>query len=140
MRRLFRTGLVALLVGWGAAPAVAQRPPGTAPVTLEEPRPAPVFPVALVPFTLGAEVCRTDDPVVSVQVYNVLAQPVATLRLRTRRAEPLDDLAIGCGSHVAVWDGTINQGTRIAPPGIYYVQLSVRGQRAVTRKLIVPQP
>lgn len=141
MRRLFVPGLGLLLVVGMAGSVSAQRPRLQAPVLLEEPRPNPVFPAALVPFTLGAEICRDGSrPVVSLKVYNVLAQPVATLRLRGRQTEPIDELVMRCGGHVALWDGTIDDQTRAAPPGIYYVQLGVSGQRAATRKLIVSQP
>lgn len=141
MRRLSLPGCVLLLAGVMAGPVHAQRPAATAAVVLEEPRAAPVFPAALVPFTLGSELCRDGgEPIVSIRVYNVLAQPVATLRMRRRRQESLDSLPLRCATHVAIWDGTIDSGTRVAPPGIYYVQLAVVGQRAATRKLIVTQP
>jgi hypothetical protein len=141
MRRLV-VPVVGLLLAVVMVPsASAQRPGQAATVSLEEPRPNPVFPAALVPFTLGSEICRDGgQPVVSLKVYNVLAQPVATLRLRGRQGEVLDERPFRCGAHVATWDGTIAGGTRVAPPGIYYVQLNVVGQRAATRRLIVPQP
>jgi hypothetical protein len=141
MRRLV-VPVVGLLLAVVMVPsASAQRPGQSAAVVLEEPRPSPVFPAALVPFTLGSEICRDGgQPVVSLKVYNVLAQPVVTLYLRGRRADVLDERPIRCGAHVATWDGTIDGGTRVAPPGIYYVQLNVVGQRAATRRLIVPQP
>lgn len=141
MRRLSLPGCALLLAGVMAGPVHAQRPASTAAVVLEEPRAAPVFPVALVPFTLGSELCQDGgQPVVSLRIYNVLAQPVSILRMRGRRRESIDGLAVRCGGYVAIWDGTINEGTRVAPPGIYYVQLGVVGQRAATRKLIVTQP
>jgi hypothetical protein len=141
MRRLVVPGLVLLLVVVMVPSASAQRPGQSAAVLLEEPRPSPVFPAALVPFTLGSEICRDGgQPVVSLKVYNVLAQPVVTLHLRGRQAELLDERPLRCGAHVATWDGTIAEGTQVAPPGIYYVQLNVVGQRAATRRLIVPQP
>lgn len=141
MRRLV-VPVVGLLLAVVMVPsASAQRPGQMAAVTLEEPRPNPVFPAALVPFTLQSEICRDGgQPVVSLKVYNVLAQPVATLRLRGRQGEVLGERPLRCGAHVATWDGTIAEGTRVAPPGIYYVQLNVVGQRAATRRLIVPQP
>lgn len=141
MRRLCLPGCALLLAGVVTSPVPAQRPAGTAAVALEEPRAAPVFPAALVPFTLGPELCQDGgEPVVSLRIYNVLAQPVATLRMRGRRGESIDGLAVRCGGYVAIWDGTIDEGTRVAPPGIYYVQLGVVGRRAATRKLIVTQP
>jgi hypothetical protein len=141
MRRLVVPVVALLLAVVMVSTASAQRPGQAAVVVLEEPRPSPVFPAALVPFTLGSEICRDGgQPVVSLKVYNVLAQPVATLHLRGRRGDVLDERPIRCGAHVATWDGTIAEGTRVAPPGIYYVQLNVVGQRAATRRLIVPQP
>ncbi len=141
MRRLCLPGMGLLLAVGVTGPVSAQRPALGAPVVLEEPRPNPVFPAALVPFTLGTEICRDGArPVVSLKVYNVLAQPVATLRLRGRQTEPMDGLVMRCGGYVALWDGTIDDQTRAAPPGIYYVQLGVSGQRAATRKLLVTQP
>jgi hypothetical protein len=141
MRRLSWSGLAAALLGMVALPVAAQRAPDRPLVTLEEPRPNPVLPAALVPFVIDQEVCRKDHvPTVSVKVYNVLANPVATLRLRGRRAEMLDDRPLRCGNYVAVWDGTIDGGTRVAPPGIYYLQLAVDDRSPRTRKVIVAQP
>lgn len=141
MRRLLRSVVGALLLGMVAQPATAQRSSDRPLVSLEEPRPNPVLPAALVPFTIDPEVCRKDHvPQVSVKVYNVLANPVATLRLRGRQAQPLDNRPLRCGNHVAVWDGTIDDGTRVAPPGIYYIQLAVDDRSPRTRKVIVTQP
>jgi hypothetical protein len=50
-----------------------------------------------------------------------------------------------CGSYVAIWDGTIDGGTRLARPGIYYLRLSVAeentniGQSTVLQ-VQVPEP
>ena len=141
MRRLFRSVVLAMLLGMVTRPAVAQRSSDRPVISLEEPRPNPVLPAALVPFAIEAEVCRKDHvPRVSVKVYNVLANPVAVLRLRGRRIEPLDNRLLRCGTYVAVWDGTIDGGTRVAPPGIYYLQLAVDDRAPRTRKLIVTQP
>ncbi len=141
MRRLLRSVVVAILLGVVIRPAVAQRSSDRPVISLEEPRPNPVLPAALVPFAIDAEVCRKGHvPRVSVKVYNVLANPVAALRLRGRRTEPLDNAPLRCGTYVAVWDGTIDGGTRVAPPGIYYLQLAVDDRTPRTRKLIVTQP
>ena len=78
-------------------------------------------------------------PIVGLRVYNVLAQPVAVLRLRGRNFTPLDRTRLRCGAYVALWDGTLDGGTRAASPGIYYLQLTV-DDRPYTRKVIVPQP
>jgi hypothetical protein len=106
---------------------------------IHPPRPIPVLPMVLVPFQLGTELCPGDNlPVVSLRVYNVLAQPVAVLRLRNTRGELVEGLRLTCGAYVARWDGTIDSGARIAPPGIYYLHLVADGRRK-TLQLIVPQ-
>lgn len=141
MRRLQWSVVEALFLGMLAAPLTAQRATERPPVVLEEPRPNPVLPAALVPFAIDQEVCRRDHvPLVSLKVYNVLAEPVAVLVLRGRRAESLDNHALRCGTYVAVWNGTIDGGTRVAPPGIYYLQLVADDRAPRTRKLIVTQP
>lgn len=128
MRRFFRPGLGLLLGGVVAQPAAAQRSTTPPVIALEEPRANPVLPAAFVPFSIASEVCRGGHvPRVSLQVYNVLAERVATLRLRDRPAAVLDSMPLRCGQFVGLWDGTVAKGTRAAPPGIYYFILSVDG-------------
>jgi hypothetical protein len=140
MRRFTGPGLGLLLLGAPVWSAGAQRQPDRPAVVIEEPRPLPVLPAAFVPFTIGQEICRNGHvPTVGLMVYNVLAQPVAVLRLRGRIATPIDRTQLRCGVHVALWDGTLDGGARVASPGIYYLQLTV-DDRTTTRKVIVPQP
>ena len=109
-------------------------------MVIEEPRPLPVLPAAFVPFTIGQEFCQNGRlPTVGLKVYNVFARPVAVLRVRGRIATPIDRTQMRCGTHVALWDGTLDGGTRTASPGIYYLQLTV-DDRTTTRKVIVPRP
>lgn len=142
MRRLVMPGVAWLLVAV-SAPAAAQRPASPPAVKLEEPRPAPVFPVALVPFSIPGELCRGGVlPEVSLRVNDALIRPVHTLRLRERPRRLLDRLPLRCGRHVALWDGTIDNGSRIAPPFVYYLSLTVTLPGAPplrdTFKLVVP--
>lgn len=128
MRRFVRPGLGLLLGGVVAHPAAAQRSPAAPVIALEEPRANPVLPAALVPFSIASDVCKRGHvPRVALQVYNVLAEPVATLRLRDRPAVVLDRIPLRCGQFVGLWDGTVAKGTRAASPGIYYMTLSVDG-------------
>lgn len=123
MRRHVWPVVVGLLVAV-TEPGAAQRSTTPA-VTLEEPRPLPVFPVALVPFSVSRELCQGGrQPSVSLTVRDVLADEVATLRLRRDPRVPLREARIGCGSFVAVWDGTVDGGRRLAPPQIYYLRLT----------------
>ena len=108
----------------------------TAAVVLGEPRPLPVLPASLVPFSIAPDVCRDGRvPVVSLKVFDVLAQPVAVLRLRSRARELLDATRLSCGTFVATWGGAITPGDRLAPSGIYYLQLSVESQTADGRPI-----
>ena len=141
MRRFVGPGL-GLLLGWVVVlPATAQRSPDAPAFILEEPRPNPVLPAALVPFAIASEVCRRGHtPRVALRVYNVFVQPVASLRLRDRRTVVvLDSVPLGCGRYVDLWDGTIAGGTRAASPGIYYLRLSV-DERSTAKKVIITPP
>ena len=139
MRRLVGPGLGLLLAGTALGPLAAQRLPDWRLVSLEEPRPNPIFPAALIPFSIQPEVCRRGHkPVVTLQVFGVLST-AATLPLRDRRSVPLDSTSLSCGNFVAIWDGTIDGGARVAPQGVYYVQLNVDG-REKTVKLVVKSP
>ena len=141
MRRFLGPGLGLVLGAAVAVPAAAQRSSDVPAVALEEPRPNPVLPAALVPFVIASDVCRRGHtPRVALRVYNVFAQPVASLRLRDRRpAAVLDSIPLRCGQYVGLWDGTVAGGTRAASPGVYYLRLSV-DERSTSRKVIITPP
>ncbi len=128
-----------LLAGVTAAHAAAQRPADSAPIVISEPRPSPVLPAALIPFTISSGACRRGHvPIVTMRVYNSLAQAVATLRLRQHGDQVLDSIPLKCGDYVAVWDGTIDEETRVAPPGVYWLQLNVDDRRTARQVLVRP--
>ena len=125
MRRLVWPGIAWLLVAV-TSPLAAQRPGDPPAPRLEEPRPAPAFPMALVPFTLPAEWCRGGvRPLVTLQVFDVLVQPMHVLRMRGAGGALLDRLPLRCGTHVAVWNGTIDDPPRLPPPQVYRLRLQV---------------
>lgn len=141
MRRFFRPGLGLLLGGVVAHSAAAQRSPTTPVFALEEPRANPVFPAALVPFSISPEICRGGHiPRVSLRLYNVITERVATFRLRDRPAAVLDSMPLRCGQYVAQWDGTIANGAKAAPPGTYLMDLSVDGVSRKTNKFRLSEP
>lgn len=141
MHRFRCPGLGLLFLGLVALPAAAQRSPDLSGTVLEEPRPNPILPAALVPFAIGSDVCRRGHtPLVSVRVHNIFTVPVAPFHLRDHPAVALDSVPLRCGQYVAQWDGTINGGTRAAPPGIYYVLLTVDGRNAGTKRMVVTSP
>ncbi len=143
MGRLVWPGVVWLLVV-GATPLAAQRTATLPAPRLEEPRPAPALPAALVPFTIPADYCRGGvEPLVSLRVYDVLSQPVHVLRLRGRDGRLLDRLPLDCGTHVGIWNGTIDDPPRLPLANVYYLQLQLEwpggNPRLATHKVVVPQ-
>jgi hypothetical protein len=140
MVRLVWTGWwLGLLWAYGS-PASAQDRPGSPRVELRENYPNPFYPSTTIPFFITGEVCaKGHRPKVSLKIYNVLAQLVAYAAITGPRGERLDDASLGCGEHLALWDGRQLNGRNDPAPGVYYYQLSVDGQR-LTRKMIVTAP
>lgn len=140
MRRDFGAGWALLLGAVVAHPAAAQRSTDVLPLALLAPRPDPVLPAALVPFAVSPDLCRHGHtPRVTLRVYNVFAEPVATLAVRGRRAEVLDSVSLRCGTYVAFWDGTVDHGKRVASPGIYWLRL-IADDRSTAERIIIAQP
>lgn len=142
MRRLVWPGVAWLLVA--VAPGLTAQRAGTPTAPrLEEPRPAPALPVALVPFSVPQAWCQGGgQPSVTLRVFDFLITPVRVLRLRGRNGQLLDGSPLRCGAHVAFWDGTVGDPPRLPIPAVYYVQLQVEreGRRTelATIKLVVP--
>ncbi len=130
-----RPGWVLALLAGLAGPAAAQEraPP---PVELLDNYPNPFFPSTTIPFVLNPQLCeRGHQPLVSLRIYNVLAQVVATPILLGSNGERLDGLRLRCGSHEAYWDGRTADRRRELTPGVYYAHLVVDGER-YTLKMI----
>ena len=95
-------------------------------------------------FTLGGELFASGHrPRVSLKIYNVLAQVVATPVLDAT-GEVLNDLELACQdpagcTYTAYWDGKVpsagRQGTQRAS-GVYLYQLTVDGTR-YTKKMVL---
>jgi hypothetical protein len=127
-----------LLIGVASGSAAAQRSSTSGPVTLGEPRPAPVYPMTRIPFTIDPELCpRGREISVTMEVYNSLTQVEDTLRIRDNRGARLDGSRIRCGDYVAFWDGTIEGGARLARRAVYWIRLVVGGRQAVYKQVFV---
>lgn len=91
--------------------------------------PNPFNPETFIPFRLDADLFASgQEPVVSIRIYNVLAQLVAVPILQGS-GEKLQGLALawnGSGNYTAYWDGKYQQTSRDAASGVYVYQLSIQ--------------
>ncbi len=121
----------------------SQVPARTAQVELLQNYPNPFNPATTIPFRLSeALFANGHRPVVTLRIYNVLAQLVA-IPVMQASGEPLDGLALECREprngvcdFSAYWDGKYMGTDRDAASGVYVYQLVVDGQR-FTRRMVV---
>ena len=111
-------------------------------VELKQNYPNPFNPATTIPFTLNGELFANGHrPKVTLKIYNVLAQIVATPILQGT-GEELNDLALTCTTPSmgctfnAYWDGKVLKTDKEAASGVYIYQLVVDGRR-FTKKMIV---
>ena len=103
--------------------------------TLGQNYPNPFKPETFIPFTV--EDCNGPGGhhVVSLRIYNVLAQLVATPVLHGAD-KPLASLRLSCGEYVGYWDGKVSKSRRRAATGVYVYELVVDGERS-SRKMFM---
>jgi hypothetical protein len=127
-------GLSLVAVAGGTRPVVAQAP-------TYEPQQNRFNPATTIPFKVSGELfLKGHRPVVSLRIYNVLAQLVAIPILRGTD-KPLDSLALSCPTtfgcrYNAYWDGYVANTGKPAASGVYIYQLVIDGKR-VTKKIVV---
>jgi len=102
-----------------------------------------------IPFSVGDAGCAvgTQRHVVTLRIYNILSQQIATPTLVDSiagdpPADPgkpreLTNLELSCGSYTARWDGTHGPGNRQAAPGVYMYQLLVDGHPSGMKKMLL---
>ncbi|NIM52078.1 MAG: hypothetical protein GTN62_01365 [Gemmatimonadales bacterium] len=125
-----------------AAPAVAQAQDTTAaPPTVQLHRnyPNPFNPETTIPFSLDRSLWSSGrPPVVSLRIYNILAQLVAVPILQGT-GELLDNVSLvwnGTGDYAGYWDGKVLGTNREAASGVYVYQLTVNG-KTVSKKMTI---
>src|SRR6058998_90933 len=97
-------------------------------VELKQNYPNPFNPATTIPFTLNGDLFANGHrPKVSLKIYNVLAQLVATPILQGT-GEELNDLELTCSTagscaFTAYWDGKVLKTDREAASGVYIYQL-----------------
>lgn len=103
--------------------------------TLGQNFPNPFKPDTWIPFSVDDCDGRGGQRVVSLRVYNVLAQLVATPKLHGANV-PVAGVRLSCGNYLAYWDGRVLRGRRPATSGVYVYELVIDGQRS-SRKMFV---
>jgi len=112
-------------------------------VELQQNYPNPFNPTTTIPFRLSADLFANGHrPVVSLRIYNILAQLVAVPTLQGS-GQPLNGVQLDCVDQSggfcnfsAYWDGNYLNTGREAASGIYVYQLIVDGARQ-SKKMIV---
>ena len=142
MRRFLSVGFV-LLFALGLAPGSLfgqTSEGGDRGFQLNQNYPNPFNPETTLQFELKPQLFETGKPVkVTIRIYNVLQQLVAlpTALQHPLGNVPVDELTYDTpGVKEAFWDGTDQQGRKVAP-GIYYMKLVVNGERPAVRKMVV---
>jgi len=134
-------GLGLFAAGAGAGGLRAQQ--GTPPpaVELKQNYPNPFNPATTIPFALSGDLFQNGHrPVVTLKIYNVLAQLVSVPILQGT-GEPLNAQALTCDNpsgceYRAYWDGNVHSTGQQAASGVYIYQLDVDGKR-YTKKMII---
>jgi hypothetical protein len=103
--------------------------------TLGQNYPNPFRPDTFIPFTIDDCAAVGRQRVVSLRIYNVLAQLVATPILYGAD-RPLANLRLSCGEYAGYWDGKVGRSRRLAATGVYVYELVVDGERT-SRKMFM---
>lgn len=123
--------LTLCVIAPGSAAGQASTPPPRTRklATLGQNYPNPFRPETFIPFTIEDCNGRGGQHAVSLRVYNVLAQHVATPVLHgTNR--PMVNLRLSCGEYAGHWDGRLSKSRRPAAAGVYVYELVVDGERS----------
>lgn len=96
--------------------------------------PNPFNPETRIPFKVVN--CEGQSQhVVSMQIYNVLAQLVAVPTL-FGDGRPLTNLSLGCGDYTAYWDGKVVNSGREAASGVYLYMMVINGERLAGKMFV----
>jgi hypothetical protein len=147
MRRSLRVSFVLLSIfGLTAFPSSAQETgrggssgQQASGFELHQNYPNPFNPETTIPFTLHEDLFADGRPVVvSVQIFNLLQQPVA---VPVALDHPAGEIRVSQleyttpGEHRTFWDGRDRAGNQVAS-GMYFVRLTVNGRSKYKRMLV----
>ena len=142
-----RYALAWLLAGFALATphtVKAQQPSRPTQIELRQNYPNPFNPATTIPFSLSVDLFAGGHrPVVSLRIFNVLAQLVAIPSLQ-QSGQSLDNVELDCLSphdgvcdFSAYWDGHYLNSSREAASGVYVYQLVLNGQRSSRRMVVM---
>lgn len=142
--------LCAVVATTASGQAAEQRPPSARwRGALGQNDPNPFSAQTTIPFRVGEGDCASDTlhHTVTLRIYNILSQVVAFAALvdsasadqssAGTSSRTLSNLALGCGSYVARWDGKHAKSGREAAPGVYMYQLLIDGRAAGMKKMLL---
>jgi hypothetical protein len=112
-----------------------QQPRGRKTGILGQNYPNPFNPQTRIPFGIVCADGEGGDHVVSVHIYNVLAQLVAVPVLEGP-GQAAENLRLPCGNFIAFWDGKVRGTGHDAASGIYIYELVVDGERTSKKMYI----
>jgi hypothetical protein len=136
--------LCAFTPKYAAGQQSSQPPRGRKAGGLGQNYPNPFNPETTIPFTIGDSTCSDGGTphVVSLRIYNILAQLVAVPILQggsstsgasSAVGRPMVNLSLSCGTYTAYWDGKLMNSNAEAPSGLYVYELLIDGQRLVRK-------
>ena len=120
--------------GQSASQPEQQQPRGRKAGNLGQNYPNPFNPETFIPFSVVCDGVGGEH-VVSLRIYNVLAQLVAIPKVQGGN-EPLANTKLACGDYVAWWDGKVLNSGREAASGVYIYKLEVDGQPSAKKMFI----
>ena len=145
-RRILQGVSLLIVLAFAPGALAAQDTGGDAPprtetgFELQQNYPNPFNPTTRIPFTLNpGSFPEGRAAVVSMQIFNVLLQPVAVPTALSHpsgsgvRVERLEYTAPG--HYEAFWDGFDREGRQVAS-GVYYLQMIVNGERQVLKMVV----
>jgi hypothetical protein len=138
----FRWSALVIVLALGLMPrdGKAQRSAPKPVVTAKQNYPNPFNPKTWGDFEIGCPDLGAQFRV-SVKIYNLLMQPVATPVLQGGKGSvaggsPLTNVLLPCGQYTWYWDGNYQNSSKEAASGVYILIVDVNGQK-VTRKMTI---
>jgi hypothetical protein len=136
--------LCAFTPKYAAGQSSSSPPRGRKAGSLGQNYPNPFNPETTIRFTIGDSSCSDGGKphVVSLTIYNILAQQVAIPVLQGGASavgaggatgRPIYNLSLSCGDYVAYWNGKIGNTNTEIPSGVYVYELVVDGFRFVKK-------